>query len=481
MSVLFDLPDELCKEFVSEWLDYKMLGLLDTTVCSRKYRVHLLHFLAFFPGKCASNYGIGPLQWMNEKGVVVQELILDNKTTGEEWELALAPVWKKLKKLTVREGALGAEFAPDFNGCTNLEFVSFEYYDYIIPGLCGDFFKNLTHLELPCNMKLCNPKLLKVVRDHCRLLKTFQYIFDLTSELTHLLLDIVRLNESLERIKLPGNAYIIEELILLCSPRLISIELHGNVDFNTMVRVFCCFDKIDYVEISSSLMHYKHAAYTWSKQRLDLGNAIDTLDGWKNFRAFFPGIRELCLWGEVRYHFVNDDAMLSSIETLKMSHVDWTEEELKALLYKCSALINLSYHNMAAVNWPNVLKETNRIRILSITGPNKHLHYLLSACRYLTKVSFINCSISRYSEVPALVAAIEKYRHVTTGQPIECSCEIYADNGPNHTLYHLNYYGGQISGSLLTNYESLIEADKVFNSKMNEWAMENAQRRILKR
>lgn len=148
MSVFFNLPDELCREILASWLYCIELATLDTALCSKKWRAQLLGFLPIVEGFSDSYHGYKNLQWMNRRGIAVLELMLDQDTTGIEWQLALSPVWKTVKRLTVCDGTNRSEFISHFNACTNLEFARFEAVDFSQTILNGDIFKNLTHLKL---------------------------------------------------------------------------------------------------------------------------------------------------------------------------------------------------------------------------------------------------------------------------------------------------------------------------------------------
>lgn len=155
------------------------------------------------------------------------ELMLDQDTTGIEWQLALSPVWKTVKRLTVCDGTNRSEFISHFNACTNLEFARFEAVDFSQATLNGDIFKNLTYLKLsPIDADGNEPKpILMLIQENCRLLKTLDYVFQASPGNSSLMLDIIRLNACLDSLTLRVNETLLQELTSVFS----QIDKHLSV------------------------------------------------------------------------------------------------------------------------------------------------------------------------------------------------------------------------------------------------------------
>lgn len=376
--------------------------------------------------------------------------------------LALNDMWKSLKKLRVGEYT-SLEFIVHINTCMKLEYLSIEEVDFNLTALNGEILRNLSQLHLAT---LHHPDsysmlVLKLIHDHCRLLKSLRYLFKPTAEAANLLLDIIRLNPRLISVSIQVNDSLLHEIAMLCSQSLTSISLQGNsVDFNTMVHVLQQFEKIDTVGISSvesdvSLALEKSVKYVKSVQSLSLYGDTQTLSGWKEFAALMPELREIDLWNHSNILLNLGEIFSDAVVSLSITSCDIAEEELKLVLQKCSGLTQFTFNDYMSLHWPNVINYSNKIEKLTIEGPNDHVAYLLSACRYLTEVSFTHCTIS-HAMILSVADTIKKYRHAATEQSLQCKCifDISDDKSYSHQL---NYDGTQFSGNLWWGYGKMVE------------------------
>lgn len=299
--------------------------------------------------------------------------------------------------------------------------------------------------------------ILNLVSENCRLLKIFLFVFRPTVITSPTLLNIVRVNVNLNSMTCRVDDNLLEELTSLCSQRLTYVNLYGRVDYNTMVHVLQRFTKIDAIDIVGRHFNVETPTVTYSRSEhcLTLGGATNVLNGWKNFLASIPRLREL-KWSGRCFHLPTDDEMLKFIESIEVSSSNINEEFLKLALSKCAALTKLSCSSRASVNWPAVVNDFNKIEKLIVKGPNDHISYLFTAFHYLTELSITYCSISQ-DVIPSLIVAIRDYRHATSGQTVKCMCDFYYGNDKTKVRC-LECDGSKFSGSLWTDYVRLTEA-----------------------
>lgn len=457
MSLLLDLPDDLCKEFFSEWLNIAELILLDSAFCSIQWRTQFLSFLPFVSGLACSRDGCKILEWMANRGIEVKEIIVDSELTGAEWLAALSPHWKNLKSLDISDEM--EEFIPYINTCTKLErLIISGMFD--AAALNGKILTNVTDLQYIIEEEFDPLLVLGGIYENCRLLKTFHYTFSPTENSTPLLMNIIKENEDIVSLGIEVDEdehdSVLHQLAALRGRTLTELHLQGRADFGSLTFVLKNFNRIDTVGLLIFLdgsFCMTRVCYVRSKQSLTLQN-VNKLTGWKEFAALLTDLREIQLNEHTIQSLILEGNLCRTVQILEIDCIQIKEKVLKILLRRCVALKRFSLKSKKAINWPDVLTNSN-IKKLSIRGPNDHAAYLLTACHHLTEVTFADCVISR-DMIPSLVEAIRSYRHATTGQSIWCSCEFYSGNN-NKTIRYLNYHDSKFSGSLWDEYGSLIE------------------------
>lgn len=199
MSALFDLPDALCTELLSEWLCIRDVGLLDTSVCSNQWRFQLLKIITTLPGTFGFSDRIEYLHWINIREIRLIKLFADDYLTSSDWMTEISSHWKHLKSLVVSE----------FNGCTFGDRVycpnltSLKTNEADLMSWNGDGLSNLTDLEISSLFHDANPlDVVKVIQMHCRKLRRFNYQFTPTADTLDILLALLKVNTKLSSVSL---------------------------------------------------------------------------------------------------------------------------------------------------------------------------------------------------------------------------------------------------------------------------------------
>lgn len=416
MSVIFDLPDELCTEFLSEWIGTRALTVLDSALCSSQFRGELTKLFPSIRGNFKTHWNNKLFEWMERNGIAVTTLFLDSHDlTFFQQKYLLSCV--KITALHISKYLFG-------------------FGD-------GILLINLTQL----NMKMSNSiEFLMLVYKNCRCLKTIDVIGATATE-TQLLLEIIKLNSQLVSITLQANASILQELVLVCSHNIANIEILGEADIPSMLHLLRSSKSIDTICMTTCL-GCCYISYSKSKRRLTLTNPVHT-PGWRDFASEIP-IHELVLHG----HF-DEDVEFPLVHTVQFDCFGYAESVLKRLLSRCSALTKLSFSCPRSLNWWEILSGSNQLQELSIQGPFDQVTFLLTACHHLKRVSLSGGRIL-LEKIPTVLAAIKNYRHITTNLSLRCTCDMYCGLNDDY-LYHMEYDGREFSGDLIEDYPGLLE------------------------
>lgn len=433
MSVFLDLPDELCKEILSEWLRGKELGLLDVSFCSLTLRPQFLIVLALHQGLyCWRLTKVQQLPWMTKRDIRMTGLSLNRFNVSQEWMTALSSHWKHITTLClfydIRDWRNN-----HINNCTSL--TELRAYAFDIPCLSSKVLSNLTSLVLVSWPGDKTVLILNAIRKHCRKLRSFHYQCDHTADIANQLLGIVEHNAALESLKLVTDERLLQDLIPMCAHKLLCLSLAGIVDCDTIEYVLQNFHRIDNIEVYTSSENGPGSRvtlkYIKSRHSLNVSGRCNAVEGWKNLLSQLVGLKELH-WEDCRKNRTGlVDVLFDSLQIIELKgEID--ERILKTMFKKCTSLTSFSLHVNQYINWPKVLTESNVISELTLHGRNDHLVYLLSVCHYLSFVAVFSCYVTK-DVIPALMASVTNYRHCATGKTLKCKFELYVGNA-RHSL-----------------------------------------------
>lgn len=292
-------------------------------------------------------------------------LVLGNNMVNDEWMAEFSCQWSNLTSLTIY-----CDFTctiGDRVSCPRLTSLNTTGSDFI--SWNGDNLSNLTFLQLTSEDDDSYPhEVLEVISLHCHHLKTFVYPFGPSPETNLLLLEIVKQNHELNSVQFEVDKILLCELSLVSFSNLTSINLSGSFAFDPIVSMLQNFPRVDslycsdfYDSLGALSIHCIK-----SQKSLMLNGPCDKVAGWKSFVPLMLGLRELLLFGEYVNRLTFSDVLFDSLRKVKILCATLDQRVLKTLLKRCTGLTTFYCKCSNAIDWSEVMSESNVIEDLTL-------------------------------------------------------------------------------------------------------------------
>lgn len=404
MSLLLDLPDDLSRLVLMEWLCFESLPFLDSAMSSSALRTRHVRVLQNVDGKCNSPK-LNILKWINARNM---RLTVLNQTepVSKAWFQTFKSQWTNITTLSLNS----AQSLEDMKACSRLTSLTCVA---TISSLDSCVLANLKRLSIQrCTIDSMSD--LREIREHCRQLQSLDFVFPLPDEITPILLDILKLNNQLKSVCLFVNEVIFAGLSAHC-PSLVSLVAHIRYfDADVFSRIFQRFVSIEHAQIN-----WNDCQISCSKERTELS--------WCTNISYTSTMPEN-----------------SKERRLYMSRDMYRDTPLlESVLQQCASLRKFAYSGFHNIEFNRLLKE-HPIEDLTILGPNKRCEDILADCRHLKRFTFSQ-KIMPYEALAALVDAIKSYRHIETGLPLVGEFDFALRDGKFGNVYQIQFDGSTFS------------------------------------
>lgn len=225
ISLLFDIPSDVYNTIFCEWLEAIDWNFIDTALCNRRLRIDLLQQLSTME---VMDYGMGKnslWNWFQLRRMGVVHVFLTRtflKSSFNQFET--------IRSILVHdEGNDKVALTKALNLCHNL-FTLIWHTKEIRGKFCNGALFNLRFLIIGCQREKDCEKILKAIKSRCRKLLKWQMTSSTVQpELYETVVEIIRLNPSLQSIKTFGSGMVLGKIKEYC-PDIEDISLKGRVE-----------------------------------------------------------------------------------------------------------------------------------------------------------------------------------------------------------------------------------------------------------
>lgn len=441
MSVLLNLPDDLCRNILAEWFDVQLWGTLDRALGNGKLRELYLRYMPLLSCKLpipASYDGHHSYEefyrWIHARGVVLTEIELyDVMFMVSNFTV---PPFIRLENIReLRAASLHSVRINNIvNFCPNLTKVICRAWHLDFPSLRPNFLPNLTYLDIQDEEEFEssssrvkygqeNYHKFEMIRDHCRSLKTLIARLQCDDRETDpVIKEILKFNPQLHDIDVPGGNAILDHILTMFGKQLTKLTVvHLDFDERTAARCLRECPNVGVLNVSNSesvrddlfILIYHKAI----KLKLFAGRILD-LESWLTMIRLLEGV-PVC---EVVFSVpLSHKGILPLFERIgyALTTFELTCDErvssasVESVLAKCPNVTDLTLQLMNGINCREVLVNVPLVRRLDmqVSLDVDEILQTLEVCRYLEECSFVDEPVMDRYKGFTLINALKQYQN----------------------------------------------------------------------
>lgn len=257
MSALLDLPDDVSKSIILEWIDGEHWSLLDMALCNKKLRkvylscVETISCGFLIPLNDRNDGGWNDFkdiyEWVYAREIQLTEIDLNDKMLlrSPHVNLNTLPIrYEYVRHIRADRVNQDCSTVSRFiNRCTNLTHLTFDAYYVELQNIDSTIVRGLTNLEIHSvsfartNASYCIESL-TYAKEHCQNLRSLLYGLKCSPESNATLLECFRVNPNITDLDLHVDAEVLEGILQSYSKSLKKLNIICELDVS-IVADFC--------------------------------------------------------------------------------------------------------------------------------------------------------------------------------------------------------------------------------------------------
>lgn len=440
MSLLFSLPDDLCRVLLTEWMSSLTVGYLDSSLCSSIWRQSFQSLLIGMNIRYVAGGGRDFYTWALNRNIYLAEIILDR-----DWSLMeLLPMFR-LDRILRFDVDLTGEFTSVVNMLVNVKILVCTINNVNFSNVKPSILEQLSTLSLSSSDALQVIPTFTAISRHCRNLSVLKFPTTTQFDCT----EIFRSNP-IRSLELQFSNESLRLMATLCFRTLTFVQAYGFFDFSTLAALLKLCVNLKRVTIGGAM----HLMYSIADHKLEIEDFESDSQGWEEFSQEIRDLRVLDIYCEIPlddFDFLtlsrNNAATLQtllltcqSIPFSQLSCLTWPSSQLTEVYFRADSLeeYKCAFENCFSLQ---------RLELSMNFGEKVSvdlLVYFLENCETLTHfaVSDIHVSIN---DVRQLLPKIQGYRN-NQNQSIQCTLRLGIGDGDS--TWQLRYDGSKFSGDM---------------------------------